>query len=39
MEAMEVQARVPQHLYQRLKQTARSAKCDVQDVIVAAREG
>jgi hypothetical protein len=38
MEAMEVQVRVPTHLYQRLEQTARLAKCAVQDVIVSALE-
>jgi len=32
MEAMEVQVRVPPHLYQRLEQTARLAKCTGQDV-------
>jgi len=38
MEAMEVQVRVPPHLYQRLEQTAHLAKCAVQDVIVSALE-
>jgi len=38
MEAIDVQVRVPPHLYQRLEQTARLAKCAVQEVIVSALE-
>ena len=38
MEAMQVQVRVPPHLYQRLEQTARLTKCAMQEVIVSALE-
>ena len=38
MEAMQVQVRVPPHLYQRLQQTARLTQCAVQEVIVSALE-
>lgn len=38
MEAMQVQVRLPPHLYQRLQQTARLTQCAVQEVIVSALE-
>jgi hypothetical protein len=38
MEAMQVQVRVPPHLYQRLQQTARLTQCAVQEVLVSALE-
>jgi hypothetical protein len=38
MEAMEVQVRVPPHLYERLQQTARLTKCAVHEVIVSTLE-
>jgi len=38
MGATEVKLRLPRRLYQRLEQTARSANCDVKEVIVSALE-
>ena len=38
MGTTEVKVRLPQRLYQRLKQTARLAECDTEDVILSAIE-
>lgn len=38
MEAMELKLQLPGHLYQRLQQAARLAKCDVKEIIISALE-
>ena len=38
MDAVELQLRLPRHLYQRLAQTAELAQCEVKEVIVSVLE-